>query len=422
MKCCRLLVLFCLLASFTRAQSKYFPAKIGREIMFDGQLKEDVWMRTPAITNFIQADPVAGNPPTEKTACRFVYNDEYLYMGVKVFDSEPSKIIANAMERDALGIDDVVALILDTRRDKSNGLVFVGSSSGARMDVEISEDGNIENALFNTFWDLETHFDSTGYEMEFRVPFSSLRFVSADTVIMGFRLVRAVIRKNEWDIYPPENPSAINIWNKVSLAEEIVFTHLKSRKPFYFAPYSTANYSEWNSLNGSNTAYERHNEWMTGKNYSSSNTLDRILSNIGADMKYGISRNFTLDLTLNTDFSQVEADNYIINLTRFDINLPEKRTFFLESHYFLDYPINDFASVFNSRTVGIEDGQLIPIIAGARLTGKSKGWTVGALNMQTAELNESSVPANNFSVFRLRKDVGKTGSYLGAILTNKIST
>jgi hypothetical protein len=163
------------------------------------------------------------------------------------------------MERDFVpGYDDGFALILDTYHDKSNGLVFAGNPAAARGDEEISEDGNFENTSFNTFWDLETHVDSTGYEMEFRIPFSSLRFQSGDTVIMGFRLVRSVIRRNEWNIYPATNPTAYNIWCKVSLADEIVFTNLKSKKPFYLAPYMIANYSAWNTLNETGTAYEKH--------------------------------------------------------------------------------------------------------------------------------------------------------------------
>lgn len=405
------------------AQVKYYPLRITKDITFDGLLKEQLWQQTPVVTGFIQADPVAGNAPSEKTECRFVYNDEYLYMGVKVFDSEPSKIVSNSMERDFVpGYDDGFALILDTYHDKSNGLVFAGNPVAARGDEEISEDGNFENTSFNTFWDLKTHRDSTGYEMEFRIPFSSLRFQTGDTVIMGFRLVRNVVRRNEWDIYPPTNPTTFNIWSKLSLADEIVFTQLKSKKPFYIAPYLTTSYFTRNTLNQAQTNYEKYNQWMTQKNYSSNKTLDKILSNIGVDMKYGITKNFTLDLTLNTDFAQVEADNYIVNLSRFDINLPEKRTFFLESQHFLESPVNDYASIFNSRSIGIQDEQLVPIIAGARLTGKSNGWSVGALDMQTAQIAESFIPANNFSVVRLRKDLGKKGSYLGGVVTNKIST
>src|SRR5258705_2033118 len=360
MKHHQILILFCLVSFFTNAQEKYSPLRITKDIIFDGQLKEPVWLQTPVVSDFIQADPVAGNAPSERTECRFVYNDEYLYMGVKVFDSEPSKIVAKSMERDFVpGYDDGVALILDTYHDKSNGLVFAGNPAAARNDEEISEDGNFEKLSFNTFWDLETHRDSTGYEMEFLIPFSSLRFQSGDTVSMGFRLVRSVIRRNEWNIYPATNPTAFNIWNKVSLADEIVFTNLKSKKPFYLAPYMIANYSAWNTLNETGTAYEKHTEWMTWKNYSKNKTLDKIISNIGADMKYGITKNFTLDLTLNTDFAQVEADDYIVNLTRYDINLPEKRIFFLESQHFLESPINDYASIFNSRSIGIQDEQLV---------------------------------------------------------------
>ncbi len=417
-----LVILFCFVNFFTQAQEKYIPLRITKDITLDGQLKEGAWQQTPVVSAFMQDDPVPGNAPSELTECRFLYNDMYLYLGVKVFDSEPSKIIANSMERDfEIGRDDGVALILDTYHDKRTGLLFVGTPLGARYDEEINEDGNYENPAFNTFWDLGAHFDSTGYEMEFRIPFSSLRFKQSDTVIMGFKFVRNVMRRNEYDLYPKNDPAINNAWNKVSLGEEIVFTNLKSKKPFYFAPYVIGNYSEKNELNKAGTTYENSTEWLTRKHYSSNKTVDKIISNIGADAKYGISKNFTLDLTLNTDFAQVEADDYIVNLTRFDVNLPEKRNFFLESQNYLEFPINNFYSIFNSRDIGIEGDQMVPIIGGARLTGKANGWSVGVMELQTKGVDSFDIPSNNFSVLRVRKDIGTKGSYIGGVLTNKIS-
>jgi hypothetical protein len=407
----------------SEAQQQYLPLRITKVITLDGQLKEAAWSQATVVSGFMQDEPNAGKEPSERTECRFLYDNDYLYLGVKVYDSEPEKVVANSMERDfEPGYDDGITLVLDTYHDKRTGLVFVATPLGARYDEEINEDGNYENPSFNTFWDAAAHRDSTGYEMEFRIPFFSLRFKQADTVIMGYKLVRAIQRKSEYDVYPKSDPSIVNVWDKVSLAEEIIFTNLKSKKPFYVAPYLIANYSEKNELNGLGTKYNKSINWLNAKNFASNRSIDKILSNLGADLKYGVTKNFTLDLSLNTDFAQVEADNYIVNLTKFDINLPEKRKFFLESQSYLEFPINSSFSIFNTRSIGIEEGSLVPIPGGARLTGKANGWSVGLLDMQTKEVTEQSIAAHNFSVVRLRKDAGAKGSYFGAVITNKIST
>jgi hypothetical protein len=239
---------------------------------------------------------------------------------------------------------------------------------------------------------------------------------------MGFRVVRLIKRNNEFCIYPGCDPKIDNAYLKVSLAKEMEFHDLKSHKPFYFIPYAIANYYQENVLNTSETAYESQTEFLPGKDYFENETMDRILSNLGCDIKYGLTKNLTMDLTVNTDFAQAEADDVIINLSKYEVNLPEKRTFFLESQNYLNYGTTTGNQLFISRSIGRENDLIVPIIAGARVTGKSNGWQTGFLEMQTKAMTADSILAHNFFVLRTRKDIDPRGSFVGGIFTNRINT
>ena len=200
------------------------------------------------------------------------------------------------------------------------------------------------------------------------------------------------------------------------------FYNLKSRKPFYITPYIIANYSEENILNSAGTAYVKQSAFLTQKHFVQNKLLDKTLSNIGCDIKYGLTKNFTLDVTLNTDFAQAEADNVIVNLTKYEVNLPEKRSFFLESQNYLSYTTGTGNELFISRSIGLEDNTIVPIISGIRFTGKSHGWQMGMLDMQTAKLDDPQIEAHNIFVFSTRKDIDSIGSFAGGIITNSINT
>jgi len=423
----KIFLLFCLVILLMPlhlfAQQPYKPLRTNEKIMLDGKLNEPAWKEAGVEDNFIQYDPSAGAAPSEKTEVRIIYNDEYLFVGLRAYDHEPSKLIANAMERDfELGNNDEVAFVIDSYNDKSTGLFFITNLLNAKFDSEFSQNGINTNDAYNTFWDAASNIDSMGYTTEFRIPFSSLRFQTKDTVTMGFKIVRLIKRKAEFDLFPKCPPDVQDALLKVSLAREMEFTNLKSKKPFYIIPYAIANYSQESVLNDDHTGYIKNSTFMTRKNYVENETLDKILSNIGVDAKYGLSKNFTLDLTLNTDFAQAEVDNLIVNLTKYEVNLPEKRTFFLESQNYLSYTTTLGDQLFISRSIGIENGVIVPIIAGARLTGKTKDFQMGALNMQTAAVRNDSIDAHNFFVFRTRRFTDSLGSFIGGIITNKINT
>lgn len=407
----------------SEAQEYYKPVRINEEIKLDGILSESIWMMAEPLSDFMQTDPYPGALPTERTEVRMLYNNDYLYVGFHCYDKEPDKIVRFLMDRDfELGKDDGISVQLDTYNDKNTSVLFITNTLSARFDSEVSSNGANTNDNYNNFWDAVSVNDSSGYTAEFGIPFSSLRFEQKEKTVMGFRFARLIKRKNELITYPKCDSSIKNQWNNVSQAAELEFSNLQTKKPIYLIPYVIGNFEKINMLNSNNTAYESSDVFLKRKHYSSNETVDKIISNIGADLKYGISKNFILNATINTDFAQAEVDNRIINLSKYAINLPEKRSFFLESQNLLSYSVGQYTQLFNSRRIGLEDGQSLPIIGGLRITGKQNGWAIGALNMQTSDVNDNEIPAQNFSVFRWRKYYDTKGSFWGGILTNRFST
>ncbi|MBC8047444.1 MAG: carbohydrate binding family 9 domain-containing protein [Fimbriimonadaceae bacterium] len=404
-------------------QLPYEPLRIVSNITLDGKLDEPEWYQTPVETEFMQTDPNPGAVPTQKTEVRILYNDDYLFVAVTCFDTEPDKLIRVNLERDfPLGDEDGTAFIIDTYHDKITALNFVGNTLDARWDAQVTQDGGGLSDSYNTFWDVKTFVGSFGYSTEYRIPFSSLRFSAKEEVLMGFRIARLIKRNNELITFPVCDPNTSSAWTNVSFAREIIFRNLKSRNPLYISPYIIANYSEENILNTVGTAYEKNTTFMQEKNFVKNETLDKIISNIGVDAKYGITKNLTLDLTLNTDFAQAEVDDRIINLTKYEVNLPEKRSFFLESANYLSFGFPSGNEIFISREIGNENGVIVPIIGGVRLTGKVGDWQLGALNMQTTGIEEEGISPHNFSVFRTRKEFDSLGSFVGGIFTNRLNT
>lgn len=413
-----------LIAGQGTAQSPPYQAvRIAENLPLTGKLDDPAWQQAETVSDFMQTDPISGADATEKTEARILYNNEYLYVGIRCYDREPQKIIQVSLNRDfAIGNEDATGFIIDTYNDKTNGYNFISNASGARWDAQVTSDGGSLDDAFNTFWDAVSNVDSLGYTTVYRIPWSSLRFETKPVITMGFRIARLIKRKNELITYPRCDPSTQEAWTNISFMRLIEFHDLKSRKPFFVSPYAIANYVLEQKLNDDGTAYEPEIEIMARKHYAENEVVDKIISNIGVDAKYGLTKNLTLDLTVNTDFAQAEVDDRIINLTKFDVNLPEKRAFFLESAGNLTFTFPIGNEVFISRSIGNENGEIVPIIAGARITGKTNGWQIGALDMQTTGIEESNIAPHNFLVLRTRKDIDSIGSFMGGILTNRYNT
>lgn len=426
----RLVILsFLSIVVICNAQSNTEPdrivaTRISENIVLDGKLNEACWSSAKKYTAFMQAFPKPGSTPTEITSFSVLYDNANLYVGVTAYDKEPEKIIASGYSRDNYSdFEDGIHILLDTYNDKSHGNSYWTNVLNARQDGEKRGNDYDFNISYNTFWDVRTDRNKDGYSMEFRIPFSSLRFKAGESVVMGFKVLRQIGRKNERIVFPVSDSTISNISWRISNETEIEFSGLKTKKPVYLVPYIKANYVEQNVLNTTTNNYDKISTLLQQNKFVKCKWADKILSNIGVDAKFGLSKNFTLDVTLNTDFAQAEADNRIVNLTRFGVNLPEKRNFFLEANDFLNFSIvPEDVLLFNSRNIGIEKGKIVPIIGGIRLTGKSNGYQMGMLNMQTKGIEEDKIAPQNFSVLRLRKDLFKNGSYAGVFFANRSTT
>jgi len=399
--------------------------RLAHPIEFDGIPDEEAWKSIEPVKLIMYA-PVFGKEPTEETDFRLAYDDKYLYAGVWLHYNDPSIIRSASYKRDYMGQgSDVIGFILDTYNDKENGLAFFTTPEGLRFDAGIQRDALVGmpgqepmNLSWNTFWDVMTHRNSRGWSTEIRIPLSSLRFQEINgEVRMGMIIQRWIPAKNEINLYPaiPPNWGQFSVI-KPSQAQEIIFRGIKPDKPLYIAPYVLGGYESSNLLNNDATAYEQ-----SGK----------PLIEGGLDIKYGLTSNLVLDLTANTDFAQVEADDQQVNLTRYSLYFPEKRLFFLERASVFDFSLGGNSNLFYSRRIGLSDkGNPVRILGGARLTGRLNKWDIGLMDMQTAPLwqkNSSGsrtriLPSENFGVLRMRRQVINENTYIGAMATSRLGT
>jgi len=401
------------------AQDQVRIQRIQGDIRFDGIVDDPCWNNT-SILPMIMHSPTFGTQPTEKSDVMICYDDSYIFIGARLFDSDAQQMLVTSKKRDEGSTsNESLTLILDSFNDKENAMAFSTTPSGLRNDFTILNDAMASNPRnrpfndsWNTFWDVMTSRDNQGWYLEMRIPFSSLRFKEIDGIVtMGLICFRRIAHKNEVDIYP----AISNEWGdyspyRPSKAAEITLEGINSRKPFYITPYLLAGYQQDNLLNEPGTAYElQPNPKLT----------------VGIDAKYGLTNNLTLDVTVNPDFAQVEADDEQINLTRFSLYFPEKRTFFQERSSIFNYAFEGRNNLFYSRKVGLYKGEQVPIIGGVRLTGMAGKWDLGFLDMQTLAFNSAdtsieSLPYENFGILRIRRQVINDNSYLGGIITSKL--
>ncbi len=386
----------------------YLIQRISGQVELDGFSTEPAWQNIRPLPLTVHV-PNFKSEPTEKTEILIGYDNNYLYLAGRLYDSEPEKIQFPSKKRDDMKLNnDWFGLIIDIFNDNENALAFFTTPSGLRLDMTVFNDAQGDfpvNNSWNTFWDVKTVRNEEGWFAEIRIPFSSLRFQDKEgRVVMGLITSRYIARKNEWIVFP-EIPPDWGFWSpfKPSQAQEIVFEGLRSRKPLYIAPYALGGFGQSFDLNDIETAYIR---------------ADDPIHELGLDVKYGLTTNLTLDVTVNTDFAQVEADDQQVNLTRFSLFFPEKRLFFQERSSTFDFSFDGFNQLFYSRRIGIYEEREVPIYGGVRIVGRAGGWDLGFLNMQTAPIED--LPSENFGVFRVRRRVFNPFSYIGGIVTSRI--
>jgi hypothetical protein len=411
-----LLVFTCLLPLHDHAQSRdkaisSLPLKVTRitgGINFDGIPDEPFWQSIEAL-QLVMLLPVFGNAPTEQSVIKIAYDDEYFYVSGWLNYNNPSDIRAVGKKRDySSSSSDWFGVLIDTFNDKQNMVSFHTNPNGLRTEGSVKNDcANLMNDVsfnWNTFWDVRTHISANGWSAEFRIPFSSLRYQINDGKIqMGLLLMRYGAAKYEISTWPTSSPDYPASQWKPSLCAEIEFEGLEQKKPVYFTPYVTAGVNRANILNDQSIKYDVNST---------------IKKDAGLDIKYSLTSNMTADLTINTDFAQVEADDQVINLTRYSIYFPEKRVFFLEKADVFDFSFVGGNNLFYSRRIGLYNGNPVRIYGGLRLTGRTGKWDIGFLNMQTAAFAEN--PSENFGAFRTKRKVINVNSYLGGMVTSRI--
>lgn len=383
----------------------------------DGDVLGDpIWSEAPSITGFWQTTPNEGEPASERTEVRILYTDRALYVGVVCYDREPDGIIVSDSRRDApLDETDSFRLIFDTYLDGQNGFVFGTNPAGIEYDAQVTKEGEGgfagrqqagSGAGFNInwdgSWDVRTQITDIGWSAEFEIPFRTLRFPAGDSQTWGVNFQRNIRRRNE-EAFWSKLPRQYSL-NRVSRAGRLSGLEVPQPRNLQVMPYVLG---------------------QASRDYTAADSKTDGVGDFGVDLKYSITPSMTLDATYNTDFAQVEVDEQQINLDRFSLFFPEKRPFFLENAGLFSVGVSESmgqeVELFFSRRIGIgPDGEAIPILGGARLSGQVAGLNVGLLNMQTEEV-AGVAPANNFSVARIRKDLPNRTSF-GAFVANRLST
>ncbi len=390
-------------------------------IRIDGRLDEAVWRDVPALAGFIQNEPVEGQPVSERTEIRVLFDREALYIGAWLYDREPGAVVVGETRRDAsLSDADAVRIILDTYRDGQNGFVFATTPAGIEYDGQVTREGQGGgggdarqqagagggfNVNWDGSWDVATSRDAEGWYAEFRIPFSTLRYGKGGPQQWGLNVARTIRRRNE-DAYWAPIPRQFDL-NRVSLAGVLSGFEAPTQRLFAVTPYALG---------------AARRDYVAG-------TGTTTTSELGGDAKIGLSQSLTLDLTVNTDFAQVEVDDQQVNLTRFPLFFPEKRPFFLENAGTFAVGTPQSVELFFSRRIGIEGGHAVPIQGGGRVTGKVGRTTIGLLNLQADDLYSSPdtgaavrlAPPTNFAVARVIRDF-RNRTRLGAMIVNRANT
>jgi hypothetical protein len=366
-------------------------------IEVDGELNEASWQMASPATDFIQFEPVSGKQSTEKTEVRVLYDEFNLYIGAILYDSDPDAIIADEMRRDSdIERNDNFLVIIDPYHDHRNGFFFQTNPLGAQSEKLVFDEGKYLNTDWDGLWWVEAKKTSGGWQVEMRIPFSTLRFEEKRIDKWGLQFGRFIRRKNE-HVYWSYIPYDASQW-RLSLAGHLTgLKEIKNRKNLEVKTYALVKSIEERDIS-------------TGEKDTD------ISGDVGLDIKYFITPNLIADLTVNPDFAQVEADELKIKVTRFPLFFPEKREFFLERSGYFEFGIDGRIQPFFSRRIGIASGNEIPILAGGKLSGKIKKYNIGLLSIQTDDM--SGEPQTNYTVLRLKREILDRSS-VGLIAINK---
>ena len=394
--------------------------KLQTPIKFDGVLDDAIYRTMAPYTDFIQQEPNEGKPATDRTEAWIVFDETYVYVSARLYEADREHRVARDMRRDSPNLynNDHFAVMLDTFNDHRNGYGFATNSLGALFDFYATNEQPSSN--WNGLWESRASNFDGGWSVEIRIPFRTLR-VQAGSDTWGVNLRRMSRWKNETSFLSAVPRSwGRRALNKVSSAATLTGIA---------APDAGLNLDVKPYALGSQLTNRAATPAVNNKRDG----------NVGLDVKWGITPQLVADLTVHTDFAQVEDDDAQVNLTRFSLFVPEKREFFLEGQDAFAFggvgggggagPGGNFNSsgvhnttdlspiLFYSRRIGLVSGTIAPIEGGARLLGKSGGWQVGALSMRAAAVESVRESRTDYSVLRVNRDVFRR-SRIGFVATN----
>jgi hypothetical protein len=381
--------------------------RLAEPLVLDGRLDDPVYRDTRPIDEFIQQEPREGEPASERTEVWVAYDDDAVYVGARLWESDPSRRVMSDMRRDANNLynNDHFAVMIDTFYDRRNGYLFYANAQGGISDAQVANEN--ANTDWNAIWEAKTASFDGGWTIEFRLPFRSFRFKEgARTWGINFR--RMVRWKTEASFLAPVPASyGSNGINRASSAATLVG---------FEAPVEIGNIDLKAYALGSSATNRA----------TSPPILNNGDANVGIDAKWSATQSYIADFTVNTDFAQVEDDEQQLNLTRFSLQYPEKRDFFMEGEQFFGFgtqsgaPGNDpeIPVIFFSRRIGLENGGVVPILAGGRLLGRSGRNQVGVLQMRTGDVPALNAVATDFTAMRFNREILRR-SRVGAIATRR---
>ncbi len=432
------LLAFALPLSAARGQDDVRAARSNRaEPVIDGRLDDVVWEQAVPLTGFLQRNPLEGAAPSESTEVRFLYSDHALFVGFRAFDREPSKIMGRLVRRDQRIAADNFSLFLDTYHNKRTAFEISINPSGARRDVFIYGDGTGRDDSWDPVYDWGTRTDSLGWTVELRIPFSQLRFAARDSMTFGLRVRRDINRRNEevnWPFFPRDLAGEVSHYGQL-----VGFSAVPAPRRLEFLPYVAGSTSF--------EASEAGNPFATGR-HSAART--------GLDAKLGITSGMTMDITVNPDFGQVEADPAEVNLTAFETFFQERRPFFVEGTNLFEFGLQpserrEFGGggrggqegLVYTRRIGrspqvsaddggghAEDVAQTTILGAAKLSGQlGRGWSLGLAQAVTSKERAAIVdaagvegsspvePLTSYSVARAERVVRNGQLAYGAVAT-----
>ena len=398
----------------------------GPEPVVDGRIDEAVWRDGAHATDFVQFRPDEGAPPSQDTEAWILYGSDALWVAIRAHDSSPEGIAGQLTRRDEHSYSDEVAVAVDSYFDRRTAFIFSVNPVGVRKDIYMFEDGR-EDESWDAVWDVASAVDGDGWTAEFRIPYSQLRFSGAPSQDWGINIMRRIARLDEQSFWSPISQQRSGLVSQFGVLEGL--RELESPNRLEVEPYAMARV-----------------ERAPGEAADPFHRSNDLFGALGADLEYGVTNNLTLNVSLNPDFGQVEADPGEVNLTAFETFFSEKRPFFLEGRSIFDFGLsggNNQESLFYSRRIGRApqgrpdtDGGYADtpasstILGAAKLSGKTEGgWSVGLLNAVTAEevarietgsgdrLDEPVEPRSNYSVARIQKDFRDGFSAVGLMAT-----